>query len=175
MILIKFKSVFLGSGNAGPVSEYNMLVDPEAAHVVFESGIEIVMVPLEVTHTALVTQDVLDSIESIDSYFSTILMDLLLFVKKTSTEVSRMPNPPLHDPCAVAFVVDPSLFEYTPMRVDIEMASPISYGQTICDKRDRSQRGKNAHVCEKMNVDKFWKMMIDAIKLANLKSPANKV
>lgn len=84
-----------------------------------------------------------------------------------------MPDPPLHDPCAVAFVIDPSAFEYRLMRVDIEMASPHSYGQTICDMYDMSKKKKNVHVCLKMNLDRFWQIMIDAIKLANLVTPLN--
>ena len=127
------------------------------------------MVPLEITHTALVTHDILNSIKLIGSNFSTILIDLLLFFKSTYKDVFRMPDPPLHDPCAVAFVIDPSIFEYRLMRVDIELASQHSYGQTICDMYDMSKKRKNVHVCLRMNVDRFWQIMIDAIKSANSK------
>jgi inosine-uridine nucleoside N-ribohydrolase len=79
------------------------------------------MIPLEITHSALVTNEVLNAIRDVNSDFSEILIDLLLFFKSTYRDVFRMPDPPLHDPCAVAFVVDSSIFETRLMRVDIEM------------------------------------------------------
>ncbi len=82
-----------------------------------------------------------------------------------------MPEPPLHDPCAVAFVINPELFEYRLMRVDVECASPLSYGQTVCDVFSMSKKPKNVHVCTKMNVEKFWELMLDAVKAADQKTP----
>lgn len=163
----------IGHGNTGPSAEFNIQVDPEAASIVFESELTIYMVPLEVTHTALVTDQILDSINSLSSKFSTIITELLLFFKSTYKTVFRMADPPLHDPCAVAFVVRPELFDYRLMRVDIETASPLSYGQTVCDVFDMSKKKKNVHVCLKMEVDKFWEMMIEAVHLADAKTPIN--
>lgn len=148
-------------------------MDPEAASIVFESGLEIYMVPLEVTHTALVTEHILESINSLSTSFSTIMKELLLFFKSTYQTVFRMPEPPLHDPCAVAFVVNPDLFEYRLMRVDVETGSQLSYGQTVCDVFGMSKKRKNVHVCLKMHVGSFWELMIDAIKKANLCTPIN--
>lgn len=84
-----------------------------------------------------------------------------------------MAEPPLHDPCAVAFVLNPDLFEYRLMRVDVETASQLSYGQTVCDVFGMSKKRKNVHVCMKMHVDSFWELMIAAIKQANLCTPIN--
>jgi inosine-uridine nucleoside N-ribohydrolase len=131
------------------------------------------MVPLEVTHTALVTTSVLESINKISSNFTQIITELLLFFKSTYKTVFRMNDPPLHDPCAVAFVINPELFEFRLMRVDIETASSLSYGQTVCDVYDMSKKRKNVHVCFKMKVDKFWNLMLDAIQTANTKTPIN--
>ena len=171
---IVFMGGAIGSGNTGPAAEFNIQVDPEAAHVVFESNIPLYMVPLEVTHTALITSNVLDSIKSLNSNFSQIIVDLLLFFQSTYQRVFRMEEPPLHDPCAVAFVISPDLFECRLMRVDVERASALSYGQTVCDIYDMSSKRKNVHVCTKMDVDKFWAMMIESIRKADLWSPINK-
>lgn len=84
-----------------------------------------------------------------------------------------MNDPPLHDPCAVAFVIDPEMFEYRLMRVDVETASTLSYGQTVCDVFGMSKKKANVHVCFKMNVDKFWSLMLDAIQVANKMTPIN--
>ena len=128
------------------------------------------MVPLEVTHTALVTDEILAEINSLSTGFSQIITELLLFFKSTYKTVFFMPEP-LHDPCAVAFVINPDLFEYRLMRVDVECASELSYGQTVCDVFGMSKKVKNVHVCFKMDVEKFWTLMVEAIKKANDKTP----
>ena len=172
---IVFMGGAIGCGNTGPAAEFNIQVDPEAAHIVFESELPLFMVPLEVTHTALVTTSILDSIKLLKTNFGQICIDLLLFFQLTYKKIFRMNEPPLHDPCAVAFVIDPDMFEYRLMRVDIETSSNLSYGQTVCDIYDMSQKRKNVHVCTKMNVDKFWSIMIECIHLADKQSPINKI
>ena len=72
----------------------------------------------------------------------------------------------------MAFLIDPSIFEYKLMRVDVETSSMHCDGQTIVDLNNRSQKKKNAFVCTKMNVEKFWSMVIDAIIQISLISPA---
>jgi inosine-uridine nucleoside N-ribohydrolase len=82
----------IGSGNTGPVAEFNIQVDPEAAHIVFESGLRVVMVPLEVTHTALVNENILSRISRINSKFSHVIKELLLFFKSTYKQVNIQIN-----------------------------------------------------------------------------------
>lgn len=163
----------VGCGNTGPAAEFNIQVDPEAASYVFESEIPIYMVPLEVTHTAIVTTSVLDRIAKIESNFSKIMIELLLFFKSTYQDVFFMSEPPLHDPCAVAYAINASIFESKLMRVDIETHSLLSYGQTVCDIYGMSKNKKNVNVCNRMDVDRFWDMIIDSLEKANKKSPAN--
>lgn len=103
--------------------------DPEAAKIVFESGVAITMVPLEVTHTALADAAVLDAVAShpprdpaadkrlAASAFRAIMVDLLTFFASTYKQVFGFASPPIHDPCAVAFVIAPHLFETEVMRV----------------------------------------------------------
>ena len=113
-----------GLGNVTPVAEYNIHVDPESAHSVFETeSLEIHMVPLDVTNTALFTNDIMNLIKDINSNFSQILIDLLLFIKLRMDQFTGglWPEPPIHDPVAVAYLIDPSLFECRLMRVDVEM------------------------------------------------------
>lgn len=109
--------------------------DPEAAKIVFESGVPLTMVPLEVTHTALADAAVLNAVlgcGSTDPMDATIpapgavraasafrakMVDLLMFFATTYKEVFKFESPPLHDPCAVAYVIAPQLFEVEVMRV----------------------------------------------------------
>lgn len=166
----------MGIGNTGPVCEFNIQVDPEAAAYVFESGLPIYMVPLEVTHTVLVTEPIHNEIETrlASSKFARVVIELLLYFASTYARVFFMREPPLHDPCAVAFAIDPSLFDFRLMRVDVETHSLLSYGQTVCDIYSMSERPKNVHVCTRIDVDRFWKLMLDSLVQANRNSPANK-
>ena len=93
--------------------------DPEAAKIVFECGAPIVMLPVELTHTALVTADVLNRISAElqeDTAFLQLIKQLLLYLAESYRTVFKFDNPPLHDPCAVAYVIAPELFKvnYTP-------------------------------------------------------------
>jgi len=157
----------IGLGNMSPAAEFNILVDPEAAKIVFESGVPIVMVPLEVSHTALVTPDIVARISQMSSPFSVLMVDLLMFFKKTYEDVFRFTYPPLHDPLAVAYAINPNMFTTTLMRVDIETSSPLCSGRTVCDVYNMSPLKKNVWVATKVNVDLFWDMMIAALEKAN--------
>lgn len=99
-----FEGGAIGVGNRGPVSEFNILCDPEAASIVFQCGLPVVMVPLEVTHTALATPMVLSDIATkcANSRFSTCMVELLTFFKDTYLRVFKFESPPVHDPCAGA-------------------------------------------------------------------------
>jgi inosine-uridine nucleoside N-ribohydrolase len=170
MIDISLMGGALGIGNTGPCVEFNLQIDPEAARVVFESGAPVTMVPLEVTHTALATPEVLQRINGIQPGhpFLELIEALLLFFAETYKRVFKFDFPPLHDPCAVAYVIAPELFTVEKLRVDIETQSVLSAGQTVVDLYGKASTGKapNANVCMKMQVDKFWDLMIDAIGAA---------
>jgi len=100
----------IGIGNISPAAEFNILIDPEAARIVFESGLaHFVMVPLEVSHTALVTPNVVERIAKMNSNFSRLAVDLLHFFADSYKKVFGFEFPPLHDPLAVAYVINPSI------------------------------------------------------------------
>lgn len=89
----------------------------------------------------------------------------------------NLESPPLHDPCAVAFLIDPSIFEYRLMRVEVETGSQLFSGATVCDiynYQDYENRKKNVHVCLEMNTERFWEMVMKSLVKANKLSPANK-
>ena len=175
--------VFMGGavhgGNTGAVAEFNMQLDPEAAAVVLASGAHVTMVPLEVTHTALVTPDVLrrirDGPSGAGSRFRRVVGELLVFFAGSYKAVFGFDAPPLHDPCAVLCALAPQLFELRHMRVDVETASPLSYGQTVCDVRAQSAQPPNVHVALRMDVPAFWAHMHAALDAADARSPMNVV
>ncbi len=156
----------MGIGNTGPVAEFNIENDPEAAFIVFESGVELAMVPLEVTHTALATPEILAAIGD-SSPFRRKIQEMLLFFRDTYRDVFGFVDPPLHDPLAVLFVLHPDWFQSRKMRVDIERASELSRGQTVCDVYRRSPRLANCNVALSVDVDRFWKSMLEAVSKAD--------
>jgi inosine-uridine nucleoside N-ribohydrolase len=165
----------IGVGNTSPAAEFNIECDPEAARIVFNSGLKLVMVPLEVSHTALVDDNVLARINQMQSNFSKFIIELLLFFKKTYQDVFRFTYPPLHDPCAVAFVINEALFDSELMRVDIDCESIYCAGRTVCDiYQMKPAELRNCIVAKSMNVAEFWNMMIDALEAANIQSCLNR-
>lgn len=156
----------LGIGNTGPVAEFNIENDPEAAAIVFQSGMEIAMVPLEVTHTALVTREVLAQLGD-HTPFRLKIRDLLLFFRDTYLQVFGFPDPPLHDPLAVWYALEPQAFKGRKMRVDIETRSELSRGQTVCDFYGRSSKTANAYVCLEADIPRFWEVMLQAVNQAD--------
>jgi len=170
----------MGKGNTGPVAEFNIQCDPEAAHIVFESGVELTMVPLEVTHKALVTPEVRALIKGGagagapgTTRFRRLVDEMLQFFAETYKEVFAFEHPPLHDPCAVAYVLAPHIFRALELRVDIEKSSELSAGQTVCDVWGQSGKPANCRVATKMDVSAFWKIMCDAIDAADRQCPIN--
>jgi inosine-uridine nucleoside N-ribohydrolase len=155
----------LGIGNTGAVAEFNIQNDPEAAKVVFESGVPICMVPLELTHQVLADSAVLNSIGE-SSAFRRKIRNLLLFFQQTYRNVFGFEHPPLHDPLAVFYVVRPELFTLKSMRVDIECGSTLSRGQTVCDFFMRSGLPANADVAMETDVAAFWKVMLECLERA---------
>uniref|UniRef100_A0A6B2LA08 Inosine/uridine-preferring nucleoside hydrolase domain-containing protein n=1 Tax=Arcella intermedia TaxID=1963864 RepID=A0A6B2LA08_9EUKA len=165
----------MGIGNMGPVMEWNIMVDPHAAKIVLESGLKIVLIPLEVTHTCLVTEAILDRIKAMQSPFSRLLVSLLTFFAETYQKTFNFSSPPLHDPLAVAYAIDPSLFETLFTRVDIEVESKLSKGQTVCDIYLMGKKElRNVHLATKVDVNKFWDLMFDAWNTTNNLSSLNK-
>jgi inosine-uridine nucleoside N-ribohydrolase len=153
----------IGLGNVTPAAEFNIAADPEAARAVFESGVPITMVPLETTHQALATPAVIDRIAALDFPLARVCVELLGFFAETYLRVFGFAAPAVHDPCAVARVIDPSLVPTQRMRVDIETAAEFSYGRTVCDLYGVTGREANAEVGTGLDVERFWDLLIGAL------------
>mmetsp|Transcript_39642 Transcript_39642/g.113047 ORF Transcript_39642/g.113047 Transcript_39642/m.113047 type:complete len:169 (-) Transcript_39642:93-599(-) len=162
----------MGLGNTGPVMEWNIQIDPEAAHIVFESGLDVWMVPLEVTHKALLTQEHLQTIKQMGGPFSSCCVSLLTFFSSTYSRVFAFDQPPLHDPCAMWCAISKGKgFTHKKIRVDIEMASSLTAGQTVCDFFNLTHKTPNVQVCTDMDLQEFWRVMLEAVRRAAERSP----
>ena len=119
-------------GNWTPSAEFNILVDPEAAQVVFSSGLPITMSGLDVTHRALVTLDDIETFRSIGTRTAVMVAELLDFFKKFHEEYfAGFGGSPLHDPCAVAWLIAPEIFTAKKARVDVECSGRFTTGSTV--------------------------------------------
>jgi len=166
--------VFMGGainfGNASPSAEANIFNDPDAADIVCRSGLEIVMVPLDVTHTVLVTPEIIKKIDGMKSQFANLCIGILQFFADAYRDVYGFDSPPLHDPCAVAYCIAPELFEVKFCNTRIERVSDSTRGRTVCDMYGVTNLPKNVHVTTKIDVPKFWEMMLAALEVANSRS-----
>jgi inosine-uridine nucleoside N-ribohydrolase len=153
----------IGIGNTTPAAEFNIFVDPEAADTVLRSGAPVTMVPLEVTHQAAAGDEVLSRIERLGTPVARLSVDLLRFFAGTYRSVFGFPHPPVHDPCAVAWLIDPEVVATEAMHVDIETRSQACDGRTVCDRYGVTGRPPNAEVGVELDVERFWDLMLDAL------------
>lgn len=153
----------IGLGNWTPAAEFNIYVDPEAAHIVFTCGRPLTMVGLDVTHTVLATPKVRSRVRGLGTPVAHLVDDLLGFFATTYRNVFGFAAPPLHDPCAVAHVVDPTLLRSQPMHVEIELRGEFTAGRTVCDVHGITAKPANAHVGVGIDVPRFWNLLIDTL------------
>ena len=159
--------VFMGGsatrGNRTPFAEFNIWMDPEAADVVLRSGLPLTMCGLDVTHQALVTKEIFAKLESMGTSVSKTIIGLLKFFAKTYDEVFEMPDPPLHDPVAVALLIDRSVVKCRKVNVQVELTGTLTRGATVVDLHNRFGARANCEVALELDFKRFWELMLDAI------------
>lgn len=153
----------IGLGNTTPAAEFNIYTDPEAAAVVFACGRPITMCPLEVTHQALATEEVLGRLRGANRPIATFAAELLDFFADRYRNVFGFPAAPVHDPCAVAAVVDSTILRAQNMHVEIETTGEWTSGRTVCDVYGTLGKEPNARVGYGLEVERFWDMVIETI------------
>ncbi|WP_408011296.1 nucleoside hydrolase [Pseudalkalibacillus sp. A8] len=149
-------------GNSTPTAEFNIFVDPDAAQIVFKSGIPITMFGLDVTHKAFLSNEDIERIRNTGSKIGVASASMLDFYASRLTRGIHM-----HDACAVAYLVDPSLFTIIPCNVEVETKGEFTNGQTVVDKNDRTNKPKNANVAFDVDRERFAEMLYQAIEKFN--------
>ncbi|MCF0112259.1 MAG: nucleoside hydrolase [Erysipelotrichaceae bacterium] len=153
-----------GLGNSTPSAEFNIYADPEAAHVVFHSGVDIVMMGLDLTLQAETTGEIVERMHAIGNKAGKLFGDIMSFTIGTVKEKYGKDACAVHDVTAVAYLVAPELFETVPMYTDIDINHGISYGRTVCDCNHVTGLPANAHVGMGLNVPKFWELVESVIR-----------
>ncbi|MER5779524.1 nucleoside hydrolase [Streptomyces sp. NPDC002039] len=150
-------------GNRTPAAEFNIHVDPEAADIVFRSGVPVTMCGLNVTHQALATPGVLARFEALDSELGWICVELLRYFAGTYRRLFGFSAPPVHDPVAVARVIDPRIVDCVDAHVAVELHGRHTRGATVVDLHGRLGLPANARVAVGLRTDLFWDRMVAAV------------
>ncbi len=154
----------VGLGNASPAAEFNIYADPEAAHVVFTSGVKITMMPLDLTNTALANMQIIERMEGIGNKAGKLFGDIMRFTF-SSQAVNGLDAGPVHDVTAVTYLLAPELYHTQDMFVEIDTNRyGPGYGRTICDANDRYHRKPNATVGLSIDLDRFWDLVEDTLR-----------
>ena len=151
-------------GNWSAVAEFNIKIDPEAAHIVFNESWPVVMVGLDLTHQALATPDVVEAIAAIGTKPSQFVVELLEFFGRAYKESQGFDAPPVHDPCAVAYVIDPSVVRTVKVPIDIELTGTLTLGMTVADFRAPAPDDCTTWAATELDRERFWALVVDALE-----------
>lgn len=158
----------MGLGNWTPSVEFNIFVDPEAAKIVLNSGIPLTMAPLNVTHKAQILKPEITKIDDIQNPVAHAFYGLLEFFERYHEAPKwGFKGAPLHDPCTIAWLVDPSMFESKVMNVDVENQGDLTDGETVCDYYELTDKPKNTEVLLDIDREKFIQLIMDSLKQFN--------
>jgi len=156
-------------GNWSAASEFNIVIDPEAAHIVFNESWKLTMVGLDLTHQALATPDVVAAIAAIGTGPARFVLELLEFFGQTYRETQGFEFPPVHDPCAVALVIDPSVMTVVKVPLDVELTGTLTLGMTVADFRSPAPADCTTHAATDLDHARFWALIVDALeKIGNV-------
>lgn len=161
--LVMMGGGFFEGGNITPAAEFNIYVDPEAAAVVFQSGIPIVMMPLDVTHKVLTLKSRVARLREIGNRPATALVEMLEFFERFDVEKYGSDGGPLHDPTVIAYLLKPELFAGRDCNVEVETASPLTVGMTVVDWWQVTGRKHNARVMKDVDADGFFALLTERV------------
>lgn len=159
--LVMMGGGFFEGGNITPAAEFNIYVDPEAADIVFRSGVPVVMMPLDVTHQLLTRKERVKRMAEIGTAPAKAMVEMLEFFERFDIEKYGSDGGPLHDPTTVAYLLKPELFKGRDCNVEIEVASELTVGMTVVDWWHVTERKRNAKVMRYVDADGFFDLLIE--------------
>lgn len=155
-----------GLGNYTASAEFNVLADPEAAHIVFSSGVPVVMMGLDLTNQALADMSVIERMEGLGNKAGKLFGDMMRFTFQ-SQRIFGLEAGPVHDVTAMAYVVRPDLFTTKPAYVEVCLDKGCCYGRTVCDFSGMSGKEPNALVGTGIDLPRFWDFVEENLKTLN--------
>ncbi|WP_434611956.1 nucleoside hydrolase [Tabrizicola sp. M-4] len=150
-------------GNITPAAEFNIYVDPEAAAIVFASGVPLVVMPLDVTHKALTTRARVEAFRAIGNEAGRMVAEWTDFFERFDMQKYGSEGAPLHDPCVIAYLLRPDLFTGRHTNVEIETQSELTLGMTVADWWGVTKRPANALFIGGIDADGFYALLTERI------------
>lgn len=150
-------------GNWTAAAEFNILADPEAAKIVYDSGIPIIMAGLDVTHKAYVTRDENEVLRQNGNRCSVLAAELIDYFSRYHYEVEKLPGCTLHDPVAVAYLIAPEIFTGKLCHVEIDVDGVYTLGKTVVDWFDHQHKEKNVLVLHDVDRPAFVQLLVDQL------------
>jgi len=150
-------------GNMSPSAEFNILVDPHAAEIVFGCGRPITVAPLDVSHQVIVTRGVLDALREMTSPVAKACLGMLEFFNRHDVAKYGTEGAPLHDPCTIAWLLRPELFRGKWCNVEIECVSELTMGHTAVDFWGVTGRAPNARWLHEVDAEGFFDFLLEIV------------
>ena len=150
-------------GNITPTAEFNIYVDPEAADIVFRSGVPLTVLPLDVTHKALVTTPRNDAFRALGTPVGLAVAEMTDFFERFDKEKYGSDGAPLHDPCVIAYLLRPDLFSGRHINVEIETRSELTLGMTVADWWGGTHRAPNAMFIGDLDAQGFFDLLTERL------------
>lgn len=161
--IVMMGGAYFEVGNITPAAEFNIYVDPEAADIVFKSGIKITVLPLDVTHQIQSTPARLNAIKALGNRSGQAVYDMLSFSEGFDLKKYGWEGAPLHDPTVIAYLIDPSLFEGRVCNVSIETSSELTVGMTVTDYWHVTDKPRNATYIRSGNAEGFYALLTERL------------
>lgn len=150
-------------GNITPAAEFNIHVDPEAAEIVFQSGAPLTVVPLDVTHKALVTPARNAAFRGLGTEVGVAVAEMTDFFERFDKAKYGSDGAPLHDPCVIAYLLRPDLFAGRHINVEIETEGRFTAGMTVADWWGVSGRAPNATFIGDVDADGLFALLTERL------------
>jgi purine nucleosidase len=154
---------FFEGGNVTPAAEFNIYVDPHAADIVLRAGIPVVMIPLDCTHKALTTAKRVEAFRKLGTKPGIAVAEMLEFFERFDEAKYGTDGGPLHDPCVIAYLLEPDLFSGRYINVTVEIASELTVGMTVADWWGVTKRPKNCTYIRDVDHEAFFRLLVDRI------------
>jgi len=154
---------FFEGGNTTPAAEFNIYVDPEAADAVLRSGLPITMAPLDLTHQMLTNEARIAAFRDLGNRSGVATAEMLEFFERFDESKYGWKGGPLHDPCVIAWLLQPEIFEGRQINVEVELESELTLGMTVADFWHITDRPKNVMFLRSGDDEAFFKLLVERI------------
>ena len=154
---------YFEQGNITPSAEFNIFVDPEAAKIVFGAGVKLTVIPLDCTHKALTDRARVDAFRALGTPVGEAVAGLTDFFERFDKEKYGSAGAPLHDPCVIAYLLQPDLFQGRFINIEIETASPLTLGATVADWWRVTDRAPNAMFMRDIDDERFFTLLTERL------------